>query len=191
MRSFKELRTVAVVDMHTNDDTTAVSKAPCSLGAISTGWSVRRPVEPNASAYLTVTTGPSLMPDVCLYFSWGIWDSSPLSFNLAIQGGRGIPRNSIFLITQWPCGRIPPLWYQGFSSFLRSRRAVPRLASSNRPSLCMIAPVNAPFSGPKSSLSKRPVGIAAQFNFTKELEQRGLRSWMARATSSFPVPVSP
>src|SRR5260370_1310736 len=32
-----------------------------------------------------------------------------------------------------------------------------------------MAPVNAPFSWPKSSLSSKPVGIAAQFSFTKAL----------------------
>jgi|SRR5215471_1216421 len=34
-------------------------------------------------------------------------------------------------------------------------------------------------------------GIAAQFTATKARDERGDRLWIARATSSFPVPVSP
>ena len=51
--------------------------------------------------------------------------------------------------------------------------------------------MKAPFSRPKSSLSSRPVGIAAQLSLTKGFERRGLRLWIARAINSFPVPVSP
>ncbi len=54
-----------------------------------------------------------------------------------------------------------------------------------------IAPVNAPFSWPNSSLSIRPLGNAAQFTFTRGLSFLGLRLWTARAMSSLPVPVSP
>jgi hypothetical protein len=54
-----------------------------------------------------------------------------------------------------------------------------------------MAPVNAPFSCPNSSLSSSPVGIAAQLSFTKVRSLRRLRSWMARAINSLPVPVSP
>src|SRR6266478_4231785 len=43
-----------------------------------------------------------------------------------------------------------------------------------------MAPVNAPFSWPKSSLSSNPVGMAAQFSFTNVFARRGLRLWMAR-----------
>src|SRR6266700_3290995 len=60
-----------------------------------------------------------------------------------------------------------------------------------RPIFWLTAPVNAPFSWPNSSLSSRPVGIAAQFSLTSVLSLRRLRSWIARAISSFPVPVSP
>jgi hypothetical protein len=41
--------------------------------------------------------------------------------------------------------------------------------------------VNAPFSWPKSSLSSKPVGIAAQFSFTNACDLRELRLWTARA----------
>ena len=68
---------------------------------------------------------------------------------------------------------------------------MPPLASSKRPTFCAIAPVNAPFSWPKSSLSSRPVGMAAQLSFTNVRALRPLRSWIARAISSLPVPVSP
>ena len=35
------------------------------------------------------------------------------------------------------------------------------------------------------------MGIAAQFTLTRVRSRRALRLWMARAISSFPVPVSP
>src|SRR5712691_7581311 len=54
-----------------------------------------------------------------------------------------------------------------------------------------MAPVNAPRSWPKSSDSRRPLGMAAQLILTKVRSWRGLRLWMARAKSSLPVPVSP
>src|SRR5260370_218056 len=65
-------------------------------------------------------------------------------------------------------------------------------AGSARRRVCWArAAVNAPFSWPKSSRSSNPLGMAAQFSFTKVFERRGLRLWMARAINSFPVPVSP
>ncbi len=64
-------------------------------------------------------------------------------------------------------------------------------ASSKRPMRWALAPVNAPRSWPKRSLSSRPAGIAAQFIFTIRRLLRPLRLWMARAISSLPVPVSP
>src|SRR5712664_1911539 len=59
---------------------------------------------------------------------------------------------------------------------ISSRKIVPPLATSNRPMRCAIAPVNAPFSCPNSSLSSKPVGMAAQFSFTKGFDRRGLKS---------------
>ena len=53
------------------------------------------------------------------------------------------------------------------------------------------APVKAPFSWPNSSLSSSVSGIAAQLTATNGLSRRGPVTWMARATSSLPVPVSP
>src|SRR6267154_2627075 len=42
---------------------------------------------------------------------------------------------------------------------ISSKKIVPPLATSKRPMRCAIAPVNAPFSCPNSSLSSKPVGI--------------------------------
>ena len=53
------------------------------------------------------------------------------------------------------------------------------------------ASVKAPRSWPKSSLSISPSGIPAQFTATKGPWLRGPSSWIARATSSLPVPLSP
>ena len=68
---------------------------------------------------------------------------------------------------------------------------VPRCACSNRPDGAATAPVNAPLSCPNSSDATSAGGIAAQFMSTKGSDARRERLWMARAISSFPVPVSP
>ena len=54
-----------------------------------------------------------------------------------------------------------------------------------------MAPVNAPFLCPKSSLSSSVSGMAPQLMATKGWLARELARWMARATSSLPVPLSP
>src|SRR3989475_1531716 len=82
-------------------------------------------------------------------------------------------------------------WVAGAISPTSSRKTVPPSASSKRPSRCSAAPVKAPFSWPNSSLSSSVSGIAAQFTATNGLLRRGERSWIPRATSSFPVPDSP
>ena len=71
-----------------------------------------------------------------------------------------------------------------------SRKSVPPWASSNLPGLRAYAPVKAPFSWPKSSDSSSESGIAARLTATKGCARRGLWLWMARATSSLPVPLS-
>ena len=53
------------------------------------------------------------------------------------------------------------------------------------------APVKAPFSWPKSSLSRRLSGMAVTLMATNSFCVRGLNLWMARATSSLPQPLSP
>ena len=65
------------------------------------------------------------------------------------------------------------------------------MASSKQPARRSAAPVNAPFSWPKISLSISVSGIAAQFTATNGRDLRGLRSCSVRATSSLPVPLSP
>ena len=79
----------------------------------------------------------------------------------------------------------------GGSSPTSSKKIVPPCASSKRPVRRSVAPVKAPFSWPKSSLSTSPLGKAAQFTLTSGRSRRPLRAWIARATSSLPVPVSP
>jgi DNA-binding response OmpR family regulator len=74
---------------------------------------------------------------------------------------------------------------------ISSRNSVPPSASSNRPGLSRSAPVNAPFSWPNSSLSSRFSGIAAQLTRDERRVARGCCWWIARATSSLPVPLSP
>ena len=54
----------------------------------------------------------------------------------------------------------------GVISAISSRKSVPRLASSKQPARRAIAPVNAPFSWPKSSDSSSVSGIAAQLSAT-------------------------
>ena len=73
---------------------------------------------------------------------------------------------------------------------ISSRKRDPPLDCSNLPFLCLSAPVNEPFSCPKSSDSSNSDGIAAQFTVIKGpflFEHL----WIAWATISLPVPVSP
>ncbi|PYQ01883.1 MAG: hypothetical protein DMF82_17775 [Acidobacteria bacterium] len=51
--------------------------------------------------------------------------------------------------------------------------------------------MNAPLTWPNSSDSSSPSGSAAQLTLMRGISRCALRSWMARATSSLPVPVSP
>ncbi len=53
------------------------------------------------------------------------------------------------------------------------------------------APVKAPGSCPNNSLAMTPGARAAQLTATRRRSRRELSWWMARATNSFPVPVSP
>ena len=74
---------------------------------------------------------------------------------------------------------------------ISSRKMVPPSASANFPFLLVLAPVKAPRTCPNSSDSSRVSGMAAQLTLMSGMWRCGLRSWMARASSSFPVPVSP
>ncbi len=72
-----------------------------------------------------------------------------------------------------------------------SRKIVPPSASTNLPVCLRSAPVNEPRSWPKSSDSMRLSGIAAQFTCTNGPAFTSEPSWIARATSSLPVPLGP
>ena len=74
---------------------------------------------------------------------------------------------------------------------ISSRKIEPPSASAKRPFLFAVAPVKAPRTWPKSSDSSSVSGIAAQLTLMRGIARWALRSWMARATSSLPVPVSP
>ena len=78
---------------------------------------------------------------------------------------------------------------------ISSRNSVPPSACSKRPRRVVCAPVKAPRSWPKSSLSSRSFGIAAVLIATNgpllPRSPRGLCLCSARATSSLPEPDSP
>ena len=65
---------------------------------------------------------------------------------------------------------------------------MPPSAVSKVPLRSETAPVKAPFTWPNISLSTSSAGTAAQFIWTKALSRRGDSAWIARATSSLPVP---
>ena len=79
----------------------------------------------------------------------------------------------------------------GDISPISSRKSVPPLAASNRPTREAMAPLKAPFLWPNSSLSSSVSGSAPQLIDTKGRAARDDCRWMLRATSSLPVPLSP
>ena len=82
-------------------------------------------------------------------------------------------------------------WMSGGISATSSRKIVPPSAISKAPGFSFTEPVNAPFSWPKSSFSRMSFGSAAQLSGKKGPFALSLLAWMARATSSLPVPDSP
>ncbi len=68
---------------------------------------------------------------------------------------------------------------------------MPPSASRKRPRRARSAPVKAPRAWPKSSLSSSVSGIAPQFTATNDSLRRGDCAWIARASTSLPVPLSP
>ena len=81
-------------------------------------------------------------------------------------------------------------WSSGGSSPTSSRKSVPPCARRKSPSESRRASVNAPWTCPKSSDSKRFLGMAAQFTATKFPCLPP--AWCAAlAKSSLPVPLSP
>ena len=77
------------------------------------------------------------------------------------------------------------------NSPISSKKMVPPSASSNLPFLRFSAPVYAPFSLPKSSLSIRFSLKAAQLTETNGLSALSLHWWIRWAITSLPVPLSP
>jgi hypothetical protein len=84
-----------------------------------------------------------------------------------------------------------PWPFVGNISPISSRKRVPLSASSKRPTRSRTAPVNAPRTCPKNSVSYRSRGTAAQLTLTNGLFALLLRRWTSRATSPLPVPFSP
>ena len=82
-------------------------------------------------------------------------------------------------------------WRLWGSSPISSRNSVPPSALSTSPGLFDTAPVKAPRTWPNSSDSSRFSGIAPQLTARNALSRRSDSSWMPRATSSLPVPLSP
>ena len=68
---------------------------------------------------------------------------------------------------------------------------MPPLPSLNNPLRSRTAPVNAPFTWPNSSDAANSGVSTAQLIARNGPEARPLSSWIARAASSLPVPVSP
>ena len=73
----------------------------------------------------------------------------------------------------------------------RRGRSCRRRRPGTSPLCACTAPVNAPRAWPNSSDSSSGSGIAPQLTPTNGLSRRGLARWMARASSSLPVPESP
>ena len=80
---------------------------------------------------------------------------------------------------------------RGTGTRLRPDRPCPSSATSRSPFFAETAPVNAPRSWPKSSLSKSSSERLAASTRTKGLPPRVETSWIARARRSLPVPLSP
>ena len=109
-------------------------------------------------------------------------------------------RTSTVRVVSEPTGRTSPDCSTRSSFPCSDGRKIADLVEEDRPILrpprtaragCVAAPVNAPRAWPNSSLSSRCSGSAAQFTATNDRSARGPLVWIASATSSFPVPVSP
>ena len=74
---------------------------------------------------------------------------------------------------------------------ISSRNTVPRSATSSSPGLACTAPVNAPRSWPKSSVSRNSRSSPAQLRSMKTSSARRLFPWIQLASTPFPEPVSP
>ena len=95
-------------------------------------------------------------------------------------------------LKDWPCSTLSNFaCTSGGSSPTSSRKSVPPSACSKRPAWRSRAPVNAPRSKPKSSLSMRDPGSTAQLTLTKGALRLADICWIVVATTSLPQPDSP
>ncbi len=74
---------------------------------------------------------------------------------------------------------------------ISSKKIEPPEAASNSPFLLATAPVKAPLTWPNRLLSSRSGGIEPELTVTKGPSARREWWWIALATSSLPVPLSP
>jgi hypothetical protein len=74
---------------------------------------------------------------------------------------------------------------------ISSKKIEPPAATSNRPFLFEMAPVKEPLTWPKRFDSSRSAGIEPELTVTKGPSARREWWWIALATSSLPVPLSP
>ena len=82
-------------------------------------------------------------------------------------------------------------WVSWCTVPISSKKMLPPSAISNSPFFGEIAPVKAPFTWPNRLLSRSSGGRLPEWTVTNGRLRRGLRRWIAFATSSFPVPLSP
>ncbi len=82
-------------------------------------------------------------------------------------------------------------WVSMVTVPISSKKIEPPSAASKSPFLLAIAPVNAPLTCPKRLDSSSSAGIEPELTVMKGAPERGECVWMARATSSLPVPLSP
>jgi hypothetical protein len=79
----------------------------------------------------------------------------------------------------------------GGMSPISSKNSVPLSAAWNKPRRLASAPVNEPFMWPNNSDSSKASGIAPQFTATKGCAARAPAWWIAWASNSLPLPLSP
>ena len=90
----------------------------------------------------------------------------------------------------WPAGASPGA--RAASRQSRRGRGCRRRPPGSARRGSATAPVKAPFTWPKSSLSSSPSGMARAVDGDEGAGRRAAeRRWISRATSSLPVPVSP
>ena len=95
-----------------------------------------------------------------------------------------------WIIPVW-MNRSSLTWSLSSISQISSRNSVPPSAALAAPIRFSIAPVKAPLTWPKSSLSSRFSGMAPQLIATKALFRRRDSACSASAVTSLPVPLSP